>query len=428
MKLFKVSLLSFFVLFSFSLVSQIQAEETQFKVTQISGVNVYQSKVVSQDKNNIDIFFGITNESEAQSGLKYGVKLIKETSGIGQSIADEYISSEPMSLSPYESLEKTVRYIAPQGLKGEYTIFIFVKNDNGLTLGLGSAGKVTLTSSSSTVEILPETCSLYVGDSKIAYELGQGVDIEKTEALKLTCTAMNPSKGSISVTPLYETHYRTMYGDIVETEGGSTDTLIFKAGEKKSFTLTLPKALSSQAYDVKVYLNDKGILSNSAVAHYVLRGPSATIQTFSLDKDGYLAGDTASMKFLWSPSADSFSGSRLGGSTLSSVTLDISIVNKDDKECISPINQVLGSSSNLDLTGRVKIECKNPKATIILKDDAGNILDQKILSFETKSDLNEGSSLNSKSTLLLILGILIVTGLALYFINLKKKQDETITQ
>ena len=185
--------------------------------------------------------------------------------------------------------------------------------------------------------------------------------------------------------------------------------------------------MTPQAYDVKVQLSDKDVVSNSIVAHYVLRGNSATIQTLSLDKDGYSSGEIANINLLWSPSADSFPGSRAGsGSTLSPVTMTVSIVNSKGFSCISPISQIIEATS-IDLTPKIKRECKNPKVTAELKDDKGNILAQKVLSFETKTDLAETDD-SSNKTLILIFGILIVVGLALYFINLKKKQNETIIQ
>lgn len=434
MKLLKIYLLSFLILCSVFVSASVFAEESNVVVTQQSGVNIYSSKIISQDKNNINISFDIVNEDQALSGLKYGIQLIKEDPKTGQSIADTYIPNELINLSPNERLNKNIKYIAPQGLNGSYTIFIFAKNESGLTLGLGTAGKVNLVSSSGGVNILSETCSLSVGEnSKDKYSLSQGVDIEKTEVLKLTCNAVNTSKEPVSVTPLYETHHRNVYGEIIkDTEGGDSKAISFKAGENKSFTISLPKALAPQAYDVKVSLiNNKYRISNSVFAHYVLRGPSATIQTLSLDKDGYLAGDNAKINFSWSPSADSFPGSRFGsGSNLSNVKLDISIVNSEGKDCISSISKALTIGGyNIDLTERIKTECKNPKVTVELKDESGITLDQKVLSFETKTDLTKtGISSNNKNTLIVILGILIVVGIALYFINLKKKQDETITQ
>ena len=147
--------------------------------------------------------------------------------------------------------------------------------------------------------------------------------------------------------------------------------------------------MTPQAYDVKVQLSDKDVVSNSIVAHYVLRGNSATIQTLSLDKDGYSSGEIANINLLWSPSADSFPGSRAGsGSTLSPVAMTVSVVNSKGFSCISPISQIIEESS-IDLTPKIKRECKNPKVTAELKDDKGNVLSQKVLSFETKTDLSE---------------------------------------
>lgn len=426
MKLLKVYSISFLFLFSIFFANPIFAEEKVMSEVIHPSVNIYQAKIISQDKNNINISFNIVNEDYALSGLKYSIELVKKTS-LSQSVSDSYISSETINLSPKEVLSKSIEYTTSSVLNGDYDVFVYVKDSNGLVLGLGSAGNVKLTSSVG-VEVLPETCYLSVSkDSK--YQLNQGVDILNTEDLILNCTILNHSKNNVSVAPSYETHYRTIYGDIIEADGGDNNSISINAGEKKVVSIKLPKAKKPQAYDVKVSFKDKDIVSNSIIAHYVIRGASATISNFSLDKDGYAVGDKANIFLSWASSADSFPGNRFGvGSSLSQVFANISILNSEGKECISPINQSISkdNSNILNLNKRIKTNCKDPKVTVELKDESGNILDQKVLSFETKSELINNSYLSNKDTLIIIFGILLVTGIALYFISLKKKQNETI--
>jgi hypothetical protein len=437
MKLLKVSFVSFFVFCSLLLGSTLYAATDTTtdigKPILLADVNAYNAKIVSQKGNEINISFDISNGIGVQSGVKYGVSLIKETDGT-QSLVDEFIYPEVLSLSSNSTVTKNVKYIAPLSASGEYTLLINIKNESGMPMGMAVAGKATLVSTVKNIEILSETCSLGVVNEKNSpkYDLIQGIDIEKTENLKLTCTVLNSAKEVVSASPVYETHYRTVYGEIVSQEGGDTDSISFKAGEKKIVSLILPKATKPQAYDVKVLLKSKDVSSNSVVVHYVLRGASATIQNFSLDKDYYKKDEVANISFILTPSADNFSESRFAASALSEVTLTATINDDKQKECIAPINKNITNDLNngkIDLVVPVIANCNNPQATIILKDASGNILDQKSLSFESKKDnVTQTSSNNAVKIILIIFGILVVAGLAFYFINLKKKENETINQ
>jgi hypothetical protein len=437
MKLLKVSLVGLFVFCSLFVGSALHAAtvttDDSGKVVVLADVNIYEAKVVSQKGNEINISFDIDNGIGVQSGIKYGVSLVKETGG-KQTLVDEFIYPEALNLSSNSTLKKNVTYLAPSSISGEYTVLVKAKSESGMPMGMGIAGKVTLTPSVKTVEILTDTCSLtVVGEKKSPkYTLVQGVDIKPTEKLLLTCSALNSSKNTVSETPLYETHLRNIYGEIVQQNGGDTTPVSFKALEKKTISLTLPVALNPQSYDVKVSLKSGDITSNFVNIHYVIRGESATIQNLSLDKDYYSKNDNAKLSFIWAPSADSFPGSRLGFPVLPVITLFASINDDKNVECISPISQKIADSSNggkEELSASVLANCNNPQATLILKDSNGKVLDQKVLSFETKTDKPvNASSFWSAKNILIILGILIVAGFAFYFINLKKKENETNNQ
>jgi hypothetical protein len=383
-------------------------------------VNVYNAKVVSQDGNIFNISFDVKNGGVPQAGLKYNISLLKETAS-GKFLSDKYIYPETLSLNANTTLNKSIVYTAPSTLTGDYSLLVTVENSSGIPLGLGIAGKVKLVSTVNTVEILPDTCYLSVVGEKgnIKYSLTQGVDIEKSESLSLTCTAVNPSKVTISAVPTYETHYRTLSGDTVAQEGGDVTSISFNAGEKKTISLNLPKSTKPQAYDIKVALSSNGILSNSVVVHYVLHGVSATIQNLSLDKDYYNNKDIAKISFLWFSSADNFPGSRLVATSQSEITLVAKITNDKQKNCVNPINQILSKTNLVELSVPVIANCNNPQVSIELKDTNGNTLDQKNFSFLSTSQPVSKSTI--PTILIVILGVLIVAGFAFYFINLKKK-------
>jgi len=300
---------------------------------------------------------------------------------------------------------------------------------------MGVVGKINFhpnpnpTALTNTVQILPETCYLSVVGEKNSpkYTLIQGVDIASTESLSLTCSVVSPLKTISSVVPTYETHYRDISGEVVTQEGGDVSPISFKALEKKLITLLLPKATKPQAYDIKTTLISNGISSNSIISHYVLRGESATIQTFSIDKDYYKVNDIAKLSVVWTPSADNFIGSRLSksGTALPSLTLTGTINDDKQQACISPINQVV-TDSKVDISIPIITNCNNPQASIQLKDAKGNVLDQKTLSFKT--NIQTAAQESNTMMIFIIIGVLIVAGLAVYFIILKKKSNETNIQ
>jgi hypothetical protein len=323
MNLFKIFSISLLVIGSLLLSTPVKGEESSSpKSIVIADVNIYDAKITSQKGNQINLSFELSNGEGVQAGVRYGVSLLKDTPD-GQFLADEFIYPEVLSLSANSSLLREISYLAPVSLSGEYSLMIEAKKESGLPLGIAIPGKVNLTATANMVQISPESCYLSVVDEKDSpkYNLTQGVDIEKTENIKLTCTVSNTSDKVMSVSPSYETHIRTVYGQLVTQEGGDIGEISFNAGEKKTISLVLPKATKAQAYDIKIALKSGNIYSNYITAHYVLRGISATIQNFSLDKDSYNKNDVATLSFVWSPSADGFFGSRFGPSTQSVVTL-----------------------------------------------------------------------------------------------------------
>lgn len=426
MNLFKFSSLSFFVLCLLIVATPAFGAPTTTKAlakdpvvtgtaTLIASVNIREAKIISQDGNAFNISFNITNGEKAQAGVKYGVRLVSVTTK-SQVVADEYVYPEVLSLSANSTTQKKITYVAPANLNGDYSILIQAKNNSGLGLGSIMAGKVKLTSTVNNISIIPESCSTsIVGDkSNKTYLLNQGVAIAPSGQIKLNCSVLNSSKTVISAMPVYETHLSSIYGDTVETSGGDVLPVLFKAGEKKTVSLILPKALNPQVYEVKVYLKSGDVLSNSVIAHYLIKGNSATIVNFSLDKDFYKKGETAKLSLV----------------TISSVANNISLsaVITDDKqkECINPVSQEINKSGPIDIPALVIAKCNNPIATVTLKDKDGNTLDQKVLSFESTKESNTFSSKNI--IIIVIFGILIVAGIAVYIINLKRKQHEAITQ
>jgi len=422
MKLLKISSISLFVLFSLILTTGVSAVETtpvQKKPVVLATVNIQDAKIVSRENNVLNIFFKITNREGAQSGIKYSVNLIQKT-GKTQTTADEYIYPEVISVGANSVLEKNITYIAPANMNGTYTVVILAKNYSGLPLGITSLGEIELVSTIKTAEILPETCFTSTSADKnvSSTPINKGINISSKENILLTCTVVNNSKESVSAVPTYETHYRSLYGDVAGQQGGDVNPISLKAGEKKPISLNLPKATIPQVYSVKVSLKSGEVYSNSVVVNYNLSGLSATIQNFSLDKGSYKTNETANLSFFWTAS----SGKK---EALPPITLEAKITDARQKECIVPVNQLLASVGLVQIPAQVIKNCDNPQVAIALKDASGNTLDQKQLSFEPTEKPSTNIFAGKNGIIVTIIAILVLLGVAIYFMKLKKKENKT---
>jgi hypothetical protein len=162
----------------------------------------------------------------------------------------------------------------------------------------------------------------------------------------------------------------------------------------------------------------------------VIQGASATIQNFSLDANQYNKGDTANISILLSPSADSFPQNRAKsmGTLLSGATMSINISNDKGQICVKKIEQDVSDSfdKQILIPAKINTNCNNYTANVLLKDANGNKLDEKSLVFavsDVQGQEKTSSGFNNR-LIYIVLGILIVGGVIVYFINLKKKENE----
>ena len=423
--------LAMFSFFSFLSPINIQAQEaiptpsdnqTNNQAVVIATVNIYEAKIVSQKDHDFVLSFDLANRKGAQAGIKYSVRLSKKTKN-EMVLYDEKVYDELINLGENSKIHKEISYQAPSNLSGGFELYVFAKNSDGLPLGIGRAGVATLKGIQKGITILPPTCFLQVEGEKNSprYTLVQGVDIGSDENLIVTCSVSNASSSDITVTPVFETYYRTTFGEKVEQVGGSFEEVTLKPGDNK-LTLTLPKATKPQAYDVKLMLKERLMdeadkqSSNSVVFHYVLRGASATIQNVLFDKDYYQKGDTADISFLWSPSADGFFGSRAGqGTELSNVTLELSISDSDGLACSDVLQQALDpNNQNLNLKIPIKEDCLNPEASVTLKDGSGAVIASREFAVTTSPASTPPASMLGLY-IVIALFILLIIASAAYF-------------
>ncbi|MDD3303254.1 MAG: hypothetical protein PHN31_06885, partial [Candidatus Gracilibacteria bacterium] len=384
---------------------------------EVSTINIYNPKISEQKDNNIKLHFEISNQNYIQPGIKYSVQLLKIDDDGFQSWVDETVYQENISLNENTTIYKDINYIAPDYLKGKYQIFIMLKNNNGATLALGTPGDIILNGDDKYVQIEEETCYLSVeGEKGLSYTISQGIDITDKEKLIATCEIKNKTDSDTIFIPQIKTYWRSSFGDNIDTKEIKETKYELKKGERKEISILLPQVKVPQSYDAQLQLlneNNK-IISNKVSFHYVVNGLSATIQNLRLDKDYYKENDIAKVSFFWSGPADNFLGTRNNSTKNKEIYLNLSIKNKDGKDCIKKEQILLDENSN---TKNYEIpvikECKDFKISVSLTDKNGEELDSKKYDIKTTSigekEKNNGIILTMLLTILVLFLILILT-------------------
>ena len=407
-------------LFSGKVIAEEQpsAEKTnEVKNIVLAEINVQDSKIISQEGNTLEISFNITNRQGAQSGVKYGVRVVEKI-GKKQKVLDEYVFPEVLSVPANTVIPRTVVYNGPVNLEGEYNLYVSAKNYSGLPLGTADLGKVTFSKQMDTLEILSETCSTVIERADSVKENENREDlVSKQDKIILSCYVRNNMETEVITTPVYETHYRTLYGEEASQLGGDISPILLRPLEEKLVNLTLPKIAVPQSYVTKIYFETSGVNSNYVTMSYTVSGLSATIQNVSLDKNSYKANETAKIAFFWTSSATN-------REELTSISLKADIVNKNKRSCIeSPINTQMAGVGFIEIPVTISKSCDDPEVTISLYDASGKVLDQKALIFEANEETNLFSGKLGIIAIVIIV-LLVLTGLILYFKNLKDKDGD----
>ena len=162
-------------------------------------------------------------------------------------------------------------------------------------------------------------------------------------------------------------------------------------------------------------MKNQEVESNSINIKYFILGENkvnALIQNFSLDKDYYESGEVAKVSLFWNSSSET------------DINLNLNIKSKN-KECITPLNQNVKGNGYLDLEIPIISDCKNPQVFISLKTLEGENIIEKAFSIQTdKKNLEKTGVLDNNNFMIAAAFVLIAMAIVVYFINLKKKENE----
>jgi hypothetical protein len=416
MNLFKKIFYTGVVLFSILLSTTVFAEVKATNVSEpvrLATVNITDAVITSQKENLFNIHFKISNIEGVQTGVKYGIQLISSVGG-KKNVVDDISYSDALTFYTGTIIEKDITYTAPNVTSGEYELILTSMNSEGFPFAFKSLGQVSI-SSISDVSIIADSCFLSVLGEKgnPIYTLDNVVDIDKSENLSITCAVSNSSKKYIKISPVFETYEGiTSYGSLVEVENLKTELISLKSQETKNVTLNLPKAKNSGTYNIKFNFKYDDKTTNSVNPKYLIRGKNISITNVFLDKDSYLKNEIANISVLWVPPVNKLV--RTINNDSYDVVLEAIIKDGNNKNCGEQINKKINSGLE-KFSVLIQKNCSNPTALVTLKDNAGNILDQKGVIVKT----NSKNQMPNIFYIIIIIALLVIVGLYLYMKNKK---------
>lgn len=425
MKLFKLFLGALLItVLSISSVSAQEANPEPVPITEkaIANVNILDTKIISQDKNVVNIYFKLTNGEGVQTGLKYSVSLISEVKG-KKVVADEKVYDESFTLLANESVTKTIEYDAPKLLEGNYSVFVSISNSSGFPFAFSPEIKLTLKSLSKGVYIVPGSCSIFSGYVSSTDKTPDQPIVFPKENLRVECSATNTSTAKVTVMPKTATYSRTGFGSLVD-DSQVLQPISFLSKETKKITLNISAPEKPQAYETNFWLVTGDQPSNTMSINYIVRGPSATIQNISLDKDSYTRGDTAKISVVWSGSNDTVMGQVPSGGTL---VLSAQMKNSSGLSCgkIEDQNITLDRFSGVtEISVDINSKCETPFVSVTISDTDGKVLAEK--NYSSKGgDADMVGPLSKKTVGIILVVLLLILLIAMYtkFKNRSKNQN-----
>jgi hypothetical protein len=412
-KIFYTGVVLISVLLSTTVFAEVKATNVSEPV-RLATVNITDAVITSQKENLFNIHFQISNREGVQTGVKYGIQLISSVGG-KKNVVDDISYPDSFTFYTGTIIEKDITYTAPNVLSGEYELILTSMNSEGFPFAFKSLGQVTI-SSGSNVSIIADSCFLSVIGEKgnPIYTLDSVVDIDKNENLSITCAVSNSSKKDIKISPVFETYEGvTSYGSLVEVESLKTESISLKPQETKNVTLNLPKAKNPETYNIKFNFKYDNKATNSINPKYLIRGKNVSITNVFLDKDSYLKNEIANISILWVPPTNKLL--RTINNDSYGVVLEAIVKDGSNKNCGEQINKKINSGLE-KFSILMQKNCSNPNVLVTLKDDAGNILDQKGVIVKT----NSASQMPNIFYIIIIIVLLAIIGLYLYMKNKKE--------
>lgn len=395
-----------------------EGEETIERPVVVATTDIHDAQVVLQDGNEITVLFNLYNAVGVQSGVVYGVELFKSGPAGRQQIDVTVYNDQPLTLGVGETLPVSVTYQAPAFLSGEHELWVMAKTQSGMPLSLAKVGDVSFVGVGGQVAL--SDCAAEVGGNK--YALAAGVDIAAHEALSVTCMANNTFSVPKEVSPQLFTYERSVYGSLVETSGGSLQSVTLLPNSPTKVTFVIPTATKAQAYDAVLQLVDVtgAVVSSKVVTHYVVQGESATLQNAVFDRSSYAAGETAEVMVTWSLAADAFQGARGAGTEVGPLTMSVVMADAAGQFCSAPaVLSLQGAGLSSRLAVPVLRDCADPHLVVGLTNVSGVALADQSFAYAPVVSNEELEAPASATSELALAGLMIVLFVVLTLVAVK---------
>ena len=343
-------------------------------------VNIEGTTIVRplDDSGTVGIAFDLVNMSDTpQAGLRYGVQLMQPKDTVETEI-DTFVAEPVISLDGNQIKHIEINYTVPTMLTGEYDLFVVAKTSAGMMAGLGSAGKITLVAKDATnetqedvgkVEIITNSCVFAMSSAPAPF--AGGIEIEKGTDLTVRCDVQSHAATPLTLTPHFVTYAGSVYGNELPIKSPEQKTINFAPNEKKNIEFTVLTFGRAQRYEIKLlFIDGSGSAekSNSVVGFYIVKGVGATIQSASLDKVSYKAGESIAANFLWSTTipAGEFKG-----------VFQLTVKDTaDDAVCADSGDQTLTINS---ISVTATKDCLVPEARLMIFDADHHLLDAVVI-------------------------------------------------
>lgn len=420
-----------FFIFAFVLILPLGAgaqEASDASGVVVATVNIYNAKIVAQDGRDLTVSFDLYNRKGVQPQVRYAIQLQKVSGNARYAIAQK-VYDETLTLREDQTVGRTVDFVVPSYIVGEYDVVVLAMNEQSLPFGINIAGTISFASGEQFVEIAAETCALTIGEAAEKYTIIQGVDVDADETLTLRCSASSNFDRSISVTPVFTRHYRSSLGEKLDVVPLVREPISFSAGQKKDIALRIPLTKEPQAYDTIVsFVDENGdLVSNDIAVHYVIRGKSATAQSVLFDKDSYKVGERASIQIFWSAAADAFGESRVEGTDVGAVQMRVDILDASGAACAAPYEKNVTRKDSIILADvAIEKDCVNPSAKISITDSEGETLTRATFTVNPEKKKAADRVMESvgmrKSTSFIVIAIITIVALGAILMTIIRRR------
>ncbi len=361
----------------------------------LSDTNVYNAVIAAKLKDRMIIDFTLQNDFDKPQGdIHYEVQLHEHISDTESGKIDNRLRSDDViSLNPGQSIEKSVEYIYPLDLNGQYDVWIVAYSSVDGKLGFAKSGTVLLNGVDSGVNIDDDSCFVTIEGIDDKFSPLQGIDIDgQKEKILLTCNIKN-SGDTRDVVTQFITTKKTQYSEKIDTDKNNYLFVLEQDKEEKVvFFIPLPLDKAPGAYDVNImlYNNMKNKLDDTRV-HYVIQGESASIHDIHIDKSTYKNGDQMIVDVSWSGPADGYMGSRteqastdLSKLELVNMKMHITAVDSNGQKCINDITKILDVEANVSVTPEIIRDCDVPYVSVQIRDENNNVLSEHSIPFNAE--------------------------------------------